>query len=45
MIKLKKKKQVFNKIIELNHKYGYAVNSYEDTFVEFVLPNKKKTFF
>jgi len=32
-MKFKKKKQIFNKIIELNKKYGYAVNSYEDTFV------------
>ena len=33
MIKMKKKKQVYDKIIELNTKYGYAINNYEDTFV------------
>ena len=42
---MKKKKYLFEKIIELNKKYGYSVTEYKDNFVEFALPAKQKAFF
>ena len=45
LLNLKKKKYMFEKILELNQKYGYKAYDYKDTFAEFVLPNKRKSFF
>lgn len=45
MLKIKRKKYIFDKISALNKKYGYKVFEYEDCFVDFVLPNKRKPFF
>ena len=42
---MKKKKYIFDKIMELNEKYGYSNSIYKDNFVEFALPSKQKPFF